>query len=201
MTNFKKITIILIITTLIVLCLANTAMAKEYKGKLKYNKYTDESYYDFNIKKGKTEYHVHANYDFDNDYSEEGRWYISIDNQLKGSQDAYPEWKKGIIKKKGKTYVATKYKYDYKKQKVVLYNYKLVKKIIKKQPVKLKIKVKMTDFKYFSMKTKYKTYNVKLRSGFSQQTYYYHPKTKTLAYIKGTSFYLPRMYGLKSIII
>lgn len=200
MTNFKKIILILIITTLMILCLTNTVMAKEYKGKLKYNKYTDETYYDFYIKKGKTQYHVHANYDFDNDYSESGRWYISIDNKLKGSKDAYIEWKNGIIKKKGKTYVATKAKYDYKKELPILYNYKRVKKIIKKQPIKLKIKVKMTEFKYFSMKTKYKTYTLKLRSDFSQQSCYYHPKTKTLYYIRGTSFYLPRMYGFKSII-
>ena len=198
MNNFKKITIILIITTLIVLCLSNTVMAKEYKGKLKYDKNTHESYYGFDIKKENQKYSVYVNYVFDNDYSEEGRWRVNIARYIpeKNTRDVSHGHKKEIIKKNGKIYVGTKYKYDYKKKDFVVYDYKLVKKIHKS--FKIKLKVKMTDFKYFSMKTKYKTYIIK---GKYYTNKYYNFKTKELYYTTQKSFYLPRMYIFESIII
>ncbi|WP_080460528.1 hypothetical protein [Methanobrevibacter arboriphilus] len=194
MTNFKKITIILIITVLMALCLANTVMAKEYTGgKWKYDKYNEDIYKDFYIKKGKTQYNVHVSEDYYKD-----KYWVGISNIPKGSRDVSHGHKNEIIKKNGKIYVGTKYKYDYKKQDFVVYNYKLVKKIIKK-PINLKIKVKMTDFKY-SLKTKYKTYHVKTKPKF-YTNYYYHPKTKTLHYTIGTGVYLPKYCRFESIIV
>ncbi len=195
MVNFKNILLISILTAVMVLSISNTVLAKEYTGgKWKYDKYMDESYKDFYIKKGKTSYNVFVSYDYYKD-----RYWININNIPKGSQDVCHGHNKEIIKKNGKYYVGTKYKYDYKKQDFVVYSYKPVKKIIKK-PINIKIKVKMTDYKYFAMKTKYKIYNIKTkRNDFNN--YYYQKKTKTLHYTIGTGFYLPKFCRFESIIV
>ena len=192
--------LIVSLTLLIAFTVINSINAKEYTGgKWKYDKYSDGYYKDFTIKKGKTKYNIDVSYNSDNNYNEEGRWFVGINNIPQGSIDVCHGHKKEIIKKNGKYYVGTKYKYDYKKQDFVVYDYKRVKKIIKK-PINIKIKVKMTDFKYFSMKTKYKTYYVKTKPKY-YTNYYYHPKTKTLHYTIGTGFYLPKYYRFESIIV